>query len=149
MFNLISKNHWYIRAKLSDEMMGDVKYNISLLEQTKDNEANHLLAGKIDKEYFIEIPISVKEFIFDMIKEYKQGSRLKFLSSSRAKTTTALLRKQMDILLNTVSATKQNWVICINPSSKCTSEFEDHIVLDQIIGRGLVSLLSITQKGND
>jgi len=72
MFNLISKNHWYIRAKLSDEMISDIKYNISLLEQTKDNEANHFLAGKIDKEYFIEIPISVKEFIFDMIKEYKE-----------------------------------------------------------------------------
>lgn len=72
MFNLISKNHWYIRAKLSDKMMDDITTKISLLEQSKDNEANHLLAGKIDKEYFIEIPISVKEFIFDTIKEYKK-----------------------------------------------------------------------------
>ena len=52
--------------------MDDIKTNISLLEQNKNNEANHLLAGKIDKEYFIEIPNSVKNFIFDTIKEYKK-----------------------------------------------------------------------------
>ena len=85
----------------------------------------------------------------DLAQQTKQENRLKFLSSaSRTKTVTTGLHKQIDNLLEDASLTKQHWLICMKPSTNyAPGKFDDAVVLDQIVGRGLVPLLTLAQKG--
>ena len=83
-------------------------------------------------------------------KEQKEDlHRLKFVSSaSRTKTSTTLLQRQMDSLTAKAGATKQHWLICVKPSADYTvGKFEHAMVLNQIIDRGLVPLVALSQRG--
>lgn len=73
MFNYLSKKHWYIRVKLSSDMITDIERSILNLEKTEHNFVNHLLAGKINEEYFIETPSSVQNFIFNTLSKNKNN----------------------------------------------------------------------------
>jgi myosin-5 len=83
----------------------------------------------------------------EMSKEPKQDQRLRFVSaSSRTKTTTTLLQRQMDSLTRKASSTKQHWLICLQ-TGHTVGQFDEAVVLDQIIDRGLVPLVALHQKG--
>jgi myosin heavy subunit len=91
----------------------------------------------------------VQSLAADMSRELEHDHRLRFVSSaSRVKTSTLLLQRQLDALIKQASRTKQHWLICVKPSSSYTAgQFDDALVLDQIIDTGLAPLVALTQRG--
>mmetsp|Transcript_28152 Transcript_28152/g.47593 ORF Transcript_28152/g.47593 Transcript_28152/m.47593 type:complete len:1304 (-) Transcript_28152:1180-5091(-) len=81
----------------------------------------------------------------DQIAE--QDQRRRFLSS-RIKTSTTILQRQMDSLTKKASLSKQHWVMSFKPSSSNkVGHFNDAFVLDQVIEAGLVPLVALNKKG--
>lgn len=95
IFKEAGPHQWYIRTSLTDKAMEEIKEIVESLDQSENNESNHALIGKIEKEYWVSTPNSVKDHIFKCIQHFSDdikrvgiGSKKKIIDLSYLKYVT-------------------------------------------------------------